>query len=138
MEQRAERDHDFRIVALEPVVGDDRGLDAVLRELPQELECDVRDDLDVNPGVVVDLHPSDRVDVRDVPPGLQLLVLVDPFEQRPKLAVPARRNLEPHPLHGLGGRQPGVFLGLLGDRLLDPFLRFFVERHQATSEAQSP
>ena len=45
----AEDDDDLRIVARHPVVADERRLDAVLRELPQELERDVGDDLDVHP-----------------------------------------------------------------------------------------
>ena len=79
--------------------------------------------------MIVDLHPRDGVHVRHVPPGLQLLVLVDALEQRAKLAVSAGRDLEPHPLDGLGRRQAGVSLGFLRDRLLDALLGLFVERH---------
>ena len=53
----ASDDDDLRVVLLQPEVADEAGLDAVLRQLAEELERDVRDDLDVHPGVVVDLHP---------------------------------------------------------------------------------
>jgi hypothetical protein len=52
----------------------------MLRELPEELERDVGDDLDVDPRVVVDLHPDDSVDVGRVPPSLELRVLVHTLE----------------------------------------------------------
>ena len=102
-------------------------LDAVLRELAEELERDVRDDLDVHPGVVVDLHPGDRVDVRDVPPALELVVGVDALDQRAELAVAADRDVDLHPRDRLGGRQAGLVLGLGVDRLLDPLGGLLVE-----------
>ena len=58
VQERAERDDDLGVVLAHPVVADDRRLDAVLRELAQQLERDVRDDLDVHPRVVVDLHAA--------------------------------------------------------------------------------
>ena len=96
MRQRGQRDDHLRIVARHPVVGDHRRLDAVLRQLAQELQRDVRDDLDVHPGVVVDLHPRDRVHVGDVPPALQLVVTVDAVDHRPELAVRAHRYADAH------------------------------------------
>ena len=74
VEERGERDDHLGVVLLEPEVAHRGGLDLVLRQLAQELERDVGDDLDVHPRVVVDLHPDDRVHVRDVPPALELLV----------------------------------------------------------------
>jgi hypothetical protein len=112
-----------------PVVANDRRLDVVLRQLTQELERDVRDDLDVHPGVVVDLHAGDRIHVRDVPPALQLLVLVHALDQCPQFAVPAHGDVDLHALDRLAGREPDLLLGLLGDRLVDPFCCLFVHRH---------
>ncbi len=109
----AESDDDLGVVPLEAVVVHDRRLDAVLRQLAEELQRDVGDDLDVHPGVVVDLHPGDGVHVRDVPPRVQLLVAIDALEQRAQLPVPAGRNVDVHPLDDLGRRQAGVSLGLL-------------------------
>ena len=110
VQQRAEDDDDLGVVARHPVVAHERRLDAVLRQLAQELERDVRDDLDVHPRVVVDLHAHDGVDVRDVPPRLQLLVVVDALDQRAQLAVAAHRHVDPHLLDRLGGRQPRLAL----------------------------
>jgi hypothetical protein len=62
--------------------------------------------------------------------ALSLLVLVDPLEQRPELAVPAGGHLQPHPLDGLARRQSGIELGLFGDRLLDALFGLLVERHR--------
>ena len=118
--ERGERDDDLGVVARHAVVANDRRLDVVLRQLAQELERDVRDDLDVHPGVVVDLHARDRVHVRDVPPALELLVLVHALDQRPELAVAAHRHVDPHALDRLGGREPALLLGLRGDGLVDP------------------
>ena len=73
----------------------------MLRELAEQLQRDVRDDLDVHPRVVVDLHAEDGVDIRRVPPALELPVAVDAFEQRPQLPVPADRHVDPHLLDGL-------------------------------------
>ena len=127
VEERGEGDDHLGVVLLEPEVAHRRRLDAVLRQLPQELERDVRDDLDVHPGVVVDLHPHDRVHVRDVPPALQLLVLVHALEQLPQLAVAAHRQVDVHLLDRLRRRQPRLADGLLRDRLLDAVLGLLVE-----------
>ena len=123
VQERAEHDDDLGVVLLEPVVADEARLDAVLRQLAQQLERDVRDDLDVHPGVVVDLHPRDRVHVRDVPPALELVVGVDALDQRAELAVAADRDVDPHPRDRLGRRQARLALGLGVDRLLDPLAR---------------
>ena len=96
VQQRAEHDHDLGVLALHPVVLDHRRLDAALGQDAQEPQADVGHDLDVHPGVVVDPEPLDRVHVRDVPPRLQAVVGVDALEQRAQLAVPLRRNLDPH------------------------------------------
>jgi hypothetical protein len=103
----------------------------VLHELPQELQRDVRDDLDVHPGVVVDLHAHDRVDVRHVPPGLQLPVLVDALEERAQLAVAADGDAHAHRVHRLGGGHACLATGLLGDRLLDPLVPLVFDGHRA-------
>ncbi len=130
VKERGEDDDDLGVVLLEPVVADDGRLDAVLRQLAQELERDVRDDLDVHPGVVVDLHPRDRVDVRDVPPALELVVGVDALDDRAQLAVAALGDVDPHPRDRLGRREARLLLGLGRDRLLDPVLDLVVERHR--------
>ena len=70
--ERRQHDDHLGILVRHPVVAHHRRLDAVPRRLPQQLERDVGDDLDVHPRVVVDLHPDDGVHVRDVPPRLQL------------------------------------------------------------------
>ena len=92
----------------------------------------LRDDLDVHPGVVVDLHPHDRVHVGDVPPALELLVRLDALHQPAQLAVAAHRQVDVHLLDRLRGRQPGLAHRLLGDGLGDPLLGFGVERHAET------
>jgi len=126
VEERRERDDDFRVVLRHPVVGHDRRLDPVLRQLAQQLERDVRDDLDVHPGVVVDLQPHDRVDVRDVPPALQLAIGVDAVDQLAELVVAADGDVDPHRLDGLCGREARLALGLRRDRVLDPLLGLLV------------
>ena len=70
---------------------------------------------------------DDRVDVRDVPPALELVVGVDALDQRPELAVAAHRDVDPHPRDRLGGRQARLVLGLGVDRLLDPLRCLLVE-----------
>ena len=136
-----EHDDDLGVLLRHPVVGDHRRLDVVLRQLAQQLQRDVRDDLDVHPGVVVDPHPRDRVDVRDVPPRLQLLVVVDPLDERPELAVAAHRHVDPHARDRLGGREPRLLLGLRGDRVLDDLLGLRVDvvvRHGASLRPPHP
>ena len=49
MRQRRQRDDHLGVVARVAVVANDVRLDAVLRQLAQQLERDVRDDLDVHP-----------------------------------------------------------------------------------------
>src|SRR5947209_7611714 len=127
VEERCQDDHDLGVVLLQSEVAHEPGLDAVLRELAEELERDVRDDLDVHPGVVVDLQPRDRVHVGDVPPTLELVVGVDVLDQRAELAVAAHRDPDPHARDGLGGCEPGLVLGLGVDRLLDPLGRLLVQ-----------
>ena len=71
MGEGGEDDDDLGIVVRQPVVADDGRLDVVLRQLPQELERDVRDDLDVHPRVVG--HPEPLgLDLGHVPPGADL------------------------------------------------------------------
>src|SRR4029077_12016253 len=127
VEERGEYDDHLRVVLLEPEVADESRLDAVLGELPQELERDVRDDLDVNPRVVVDRHPRDRVDVRDVPPALDLIVRVDAFDQRPELAIAAHRDVDLHARDRLGRGEPYLVLGLGVYWLLDALRGLLVE-----------
>jgi hypothetical protein len=114
---------------LEPEVLHRRGLDAVLGQLAQELERDVGDDLDVHPRVVVDLHPHDRVDVRDVPPALQLLVLVDALEQLAELPVAADREVDVHLLDRLRRAQACLADRLSRDGLVDSLLGLLVQIH---------
>jgi hypothetical protein len=127
MEQGPEEHADLGVLGLEAVVADERGLDAVLRELAQQLQRDVRDDLDVHPGVVVDLEPDDRVHVRDVPQALELAVLVCALHERAQLAIAAHRDVDPHLLDRLRRREARVPLGLGRDGLLDPVLRLRVQ-----------
>ena len=114
--ERGQRDDHLGVRHLHPVVGDHRRLDPVLGQLAQELERDVRDDLDVHPGVVVDLETGHGVDVRDVPPALQLVVAVHAPDQPAELLVAAHRDVDPHARDRLGGREPGLALGFDGDR----------------------
>ena len=114
VEQRREDDDDLGVIVRQPVVGDERGRDAVLRQLAQELEPDVRDDLDVDPGVVVYLETDDRVHVRDVPPRLELRVSVDLLEKATELPVPARRDPDVHRGDRLGRAQPRLVDALGG------------------------
>ncbi len=119
---RGEHDDDLGVLGRHPVVADERRLDAVLDELAEELERDVGDDLDVHPGVVVDLEADDGVHVRDVPPRLQLLVRLDLLEQQAELPVPARGNADVHARDRLGRRQARVAYGLFREwarRVLD-------------------
>ena len=44
-----------------------------------------------------------------------------------QLAVAAHRHVDPHALDRLGGRQPGLLLGLRRDRLVDPLGGLLVE-----------
>ena len=105
----------------------------MLGQLAEELESDVGDDLDVHPGVVVDLHAHDRVHVRGVPPRLQLLVLVHPLEQLAQLAVAANRQVDVHLLDRLRRSQARLAHRLLGDRLVDPLLGLLVEIHRGAN-----
>ena len=102
--ERSEDDDHLRVLALHPVVAYQRRLDAVLRQLAEELQGDVRDDLDVNPRMVVDRQADNGVDVRDVPPALELLVGIRALEDAPELAVAAVRQPDPHVLDRFGGR----------------------------------
>jgi hypothetical protein len=106
VQERCEDDDDLRVVGAEAVVLLRGGFHAMLHQQPKELERDVRDDLDVHPGVVVDLQPQNGVHVRHVPPGLELPVVVHALEEAPELAVPARRHAQVHRLDCLGRRQP--------------------------------
>ena len=131
VEQRAEQERDLGVVGLQPVVVDDRRLDAVLRELAQELEGDVGDDLDVHPGVVVDLQARDRVDVGDVPERLQLGVGVHALDDGAELPVAPRRHADPHLLDRLRRRHARFALELGGRRRLvdDQLFRLLLIGH---------
>ena len=72
---------------------------------------------------------DDRVDVRDVPPALELAVGVRALEDAPELAVAAVREADPHVLDRLGGREASLANGVRGDGLLDARLGLGVERH---------
>jgi hypothetical protein len=79
--------------------------------------------------VVVDLHTHACVDVRGVPPGLQLLVLVDALDERAELSVAAHGDVDPHLLDGLSRSQSGLALSLRRNRLVDSVFGLLVERH---------
>ena len=149
VQQHGEDDDDLRVVGRHAVVTLRGRLHAVLHEESQELERDVRDDLDVHPRVVVDLQPEDGVHVGDVPPRLDLRVRVDPLEHATELSVPARGHAQLHRLDRLGRREPrlGDDVGLWN---LDDVVRLGSGSHRrelrsspprrgyATSAAQSP
>ena len=89
--------------------------------------------------MVVDPEALDRVDVGDVPPGLEPVVGVDALEHRAQLAVPLRRHLDPHLRGRLGRREAHFALGLLGDRLVDALAELLVElRHGARAYSFRP
>src|SRR5207247_8472207 len=87
------------------------------------------DDLDMHPRVVVDPEPRDGVDVRRVPPALELRVVVDALEDAAELAIAAHRHVDPHLRDRLLRGQARLALGFGRDGLLDPFLGLGVERH---------
>jgi hypothetical protein len=122
-----QRNDDLGVVAVHSVVGHHRRLDPVLGELPEKLERDVRDDLDVHPGVVVDLHAGDRVHVRDVPPSLQLLVLVHALDHRAQGPVRPHGHPDAHLGDGLRRCEPNLTLGLGRHGLVDSLLGLRVE-----------
>ena len=78
---------------------------------------------------------DDRVDVRDVPPALELIVGVDALDQRAQLPVAPDRDVDLHALDGFGGREPGLVLGLGVDRLLDPLRCLLVYSPRCESNA---
>ena len=98
MQWRSSTEHDdhLRVRLLHVVVADHGRRDVVLCELPQQLQGDVRDDLDVNPRMVVDLEALDRIDVRHVPPRLELRIVVDASDELAEPAVRAPRKPDPH------------------------------------------
>ena len=119
VQERRENHDDLGVVGSHAVVALEGRLHVVLHEETQEPERDVRDDLDVHPGVVVDLEPEDRIHVGHVPPRLDLRIRVDPLEHAAELSVPARGNAQLHRLDRLRGREQrlgdDVGLGNLDD-----------------------
>ena len=94
VQQRASGDHDLGVADGHPVVGDHRRLDVRPRQQPQQPQRDVEDDLHVDPGVV--RHPQPLgVDLRHVPPGAHLLVVVDRLEEALQAPVAAGRRPAP-------------------------------------------
>ena len=87
-------DHDLGVALAHAVVGDDVRHDAPAEQDPRQPQRDVQHDLDVDPRVVRHPEPSRRVDGRDVPPRLHLLVGVDRLEQPLEPAVAARRDAD--------------------------------------------
>ena len=121
--------------ALEPVVATSDGCDAVLHEQSEELQGDVRDDLDVHPRVVVDLEAEDGVDVRDVPPRLDLWVRVDVLEDASELAVPAGGESQVHRRDRLRGRESRVDDDFRRAQL-DDVVRLAIVSHAVSLEAR--
>ena len=126
--QRGEDDDHLGVLVRHPVVTHRGRLDPVLRELAQQLQRDVDDDLDVHPRVVVDLHPHDRVDVRDMPPRLQLRVGVGAVEHAAKLPVAALGQADAHARDGFGRAEPGLADGLGRHGPVDALLDLGIER----------
>ena len=83
-------------------------------------------------------EPDDGVDVRDVPPALELTVRVRPLEHAAQRPVAALREPDPHVLDGFLRRQPGLADGRVGRRLLDALLELRVERHAFASAGSAP
>ena len=120
-------DDDLGVGAAHAVVGHHRRLDVVLEELPQQLQRDVRDDLDVHPRVVVDLEAHGGVDVGDVPPALELVVAVHALDHLRELAVAALGHADPHLRDRVLRAEPRLALGLGRDRVVDDLLRLGIE-----------
>ena len=73
------------------------------------------------------------VDVRDVPPALELGVAVHALHDRPELAVAPHGDVDAHRRDRLGRRHARLAAGLLRDGLLDPLRLLFglsVDRHR--------
>ncbi len=102
VQQRAAGHHDLGVPGGHAVVGDHRRFDPGLGQQPQQPQGDVEHDLHVDPGVVRHAEPL-GVDLGHVPPGADLLVLVDRVEELLQLAVAAGRRPDP----GLGDRLLG-------------------------------
>ena len=127
--ERRERDDHFGVVVGHAVVGDDGRLDVVLRQLAEELQRDVGDDLDVNPGVVVDLHPATAFTFETCHHALSCLSSFTRSITVRSLRLPRTGTLIFIRSIGFGGRQRRFVLGLRGDGLVDPLSRFLVDRH---------
>src|SRR5688500_15852179 len=89
------------------MIGDDAGLDPATLEQPEEPQPYVEDYLNVNPGVVRHTEAI-CVDLRRVPPGLELVVLVGGLEESLQLAVTPCRRPDSSGLGGLGWSERGV------------------------------
>ena len=148
VQERREDDDDLGVVGGQAVVALQRRFaHRASRADGRSLSAMFADDLDVHPGVVVDLEPDDSIHVRDVPPRLDLRIGVDVLEHAAKLAIPARRNAEMHRLDRLGRRQARLGRDVRL-RNLDDLFRFRSHRvslepsrplrRYATSAAQSP
>ena len=135
--QRRQDDDHLGVLVRHPVVANRRRLDAVLRELAEQLERDVDDDLDVHPGVVVDLHAGDGVDVRDVPPGFELGVVVGAVEDATELAVAALGKADAHAGDRLGRREARLADRLGRDGAFDALLDLGVERRHGVGARRS-
>src|SRR4051812_6241351 len=86
VEERRRGDDDLGVALLEAVVGDGDRDDAAAEQQPRDAQGDVRDDLDVDPRVVGHLQAV-GVEARDVPPRLELLVLVDRVDEPRQPAI---------------------------------------------------
>jgi hypothetical protein len=94
--QQAGRSHNHLCVSFgEGEVGDNAGGHSSAKQQARQAQADVEHDLDMDPGVVRHPKPAGRVDRRDVPESLDMIVRVDRVEQCLQAAVATRRS--PHP-----------------------------------------
>ena len=92
VQQAGGGDHHLGVALAQPEVGGHARHHAAAEQQPGQAQRDVEHDLDVHPGVVAHAQPARGVDRRDVPPRLDLVVVVDRLEQRLEPPVAARRR----------------------------------------------
>jgi hypothetical protein len=63
------------------VIDDNTRLNTLIHEQPEQLQSDIRDDLDMDRSVIAHAQPLDSVDVGNLPEGVELVISIHPVDE---------------------------------------------------------
>jgi hypothetical protein len=81
MDKRRKDDDNLGVLNRQTVIDDNTRLNTLIHEQPEQLQSDIRDDLDMDRSVIAHAQPLDSVDVGNLPEGVELVISIHPVDE---------------------------------------------------------